>query len=158
MRSTDFRSIEITLRAGSGSALEGLVGELEGQSGVDSAKLSGDPRAKGLEPVTIGLLVAGTVFGVGLLARLADWVRDRNRCLVVIDGTKDPLSVKEDCTVEALKGKVILRTGKGDQLRVDKLGEVVDLEELTSTALDSSIKQALDLLKSKGGSGEIEKR
>lgn len=147
--------LQVRLRDGSRHDSEELATAISGWLDEGDVVLEGEHDDYALDPVTVWIVVTGAVVAVGLITRIVDWVRERNNCLIVIDATGERIDIREDCDVQAMRGKIVILTVEGQELRIDRGPDTVDVEKVVTMAMETTVSAALELLKDSGGEGAV---
>lgn len=104
-------------------------------------QLPGD-LSDSLEPVSVLIIVTSGVISVGVVAAVADWIRQRNECLLVIDARGAEVTITERCDLPGQRGKIVVLSSSDQKLTVDAPRGVFDIEAIVNTLIDKSIDAA----------------
>ena len=132
-----------------------LIETLVADGGADEVRIeSGSDFGFAAETV-LAIVILGPV-GLEVLRRLADWFRDRNDCLLVIDARGPDLRVEERCDIVGRRGQVIVVTAPDVQVVIKKNDAILDLQALVMHGLDRSASAIAEAARAAGASAEIE--
>ena len=125
------------------------------QGGAEEVRLE-DVGSDEILPVIATAYIVLGIIGLGVVTRIADWLRDRNDCLLVIDARGDNLKIEERCDIEGRRGQVVVVTGSNEQVVIHKNEAVLDLQRLVECAFGRSTADLIDFAKSQGGDANFE--
>ena len=77
---------------------------------------------------------------------------------MTIDARNHELKIREHCEVAGHRGEIIIVTDETTQLRVERPGQMLDLDRVAETAIRVSLEAAATLVSEAGGIASIEER
>lgn len=123
---------------------------------VDSVSVDHGGDDRFAAEAALVIVVLGSA-GLAALTRLADWLRDRRDCLLVVDARGVDLHVEERCDIAGRRGQVIIVTSAAEQVVIQRNDAVLDLQAIVTNAIDHSTEAAAALARSAGASAQIER-
>jgi hypothetical protein len=133
-----------------------LVEDLKLIGGVSDVRLESDSDDRFLPAAVVVIVVVGSS-GLAALTRIADWLRDRRDCLLVVDARGTTVKVEERCDISGRRGQVIVVTGPDEQVVIHKNEAILDLQAIVTAAIGKSASSVAGLAESAGARAEIEK-
>jgi hypothetical protein len=139
----------VELERGSDDAPD-LLEVVQSVAGSHQVELRSGTR-EGFGPAEAAIVIGMVTVGTGLLTVVADWLRRRKNCLLVVD-TRDPddLKLYERCDLVGQRGKTIVIASNDTQVVIEEVDGVLDIDALAKAAIESSVegvKRAVDALK-----------
>jgi hypothetical protein len=128
---------------------------LTAEDGVEDVLLQTRTDSGFAAETVLAIVILGSA-GLAALTRIADWVRDRDDCLLLIDTRGGQLRVDERCDIVGRRGQVIIVTGSDEQVVIQKNEAILDLQSLVTHAIDKSAAAVADLARTAGASAEVQ--
>lgn len=134
-----------------------LAEYLSALDGIDSVAVDQEEGARFAAETAIVIVILGSA-GLAAVTRLADWLRDRRDCLLVIDARGEDLHIEERCDISGRRGHVIIVTKGDEQVVIQRNEAVLDLQAIVVRAVDQSAEAAAVLARSAGAAAQVESR
>jgi hypothetical protein len=132
-----------------------LVLQLSALDGIESVSAKQSDTSRFAAETALVIVLLGSA-GLAVLARLTDWLRDRQDCLLVIDARHEDLRIEERRDIAGRRGQVVIITSGMEQVVIKRNDAVLDLQALVTRALDKSAEAAAELARSTGANASVE--
>jgi hypothetical protein len=134
---------------------EELSQELLKPGGAEAVHIEASSDLSFAAEAVLAILILGTT-GLAVIARIADWLRDRGDCLLVIDARGEDLKIEERCDIVGRRGQVIVVTSPNEQVVIHRSEAFLDLQAIVNRAIEKSASAVAEFASSAGARVEIE--
>lgn len=133
---------------------EELAGHLRRECPQCEAAISA-PEPSGFGPAELMVFTVEFILGFGGLTAAVDWMRNRRRCLLIVDARHEDVVVRERCDLDSQSGRVIVIANESTQVSIQTPHGLLNLDALTQAAVRGALDEMTELAERAGCTAEV---